>query len=195
MLLKVKLISGERLDFDISEDKFIVGRSPKCQVVIAHDGISRQHVLIEIIDGDIFVTDLASTNGVAIDGVRIQASERTRFQSFLTLSFGSVESLQISMDEQKTNAVDTNLERYNRTKDTPDQNQTSPIARQRKDEKPKGPGKFIRAKEKRDYKPIINVLVIAGLILTIYYFVSTKENDTPTPAPKAKTKNKDDDYF
>jgi hypothetical protein len=153
-----------------------------------------------MIDGDIFVTDLASTNGVAIDGERIQASERTRFQTFLTLSFGSVESLQMSLDDHKSILIDSSLERYNRPKDTPDQGTPAPSSIRGKkepsksDDKTKGPGKFIRTKEKNKFKPLMtNILVIAGVIFAIYYFVSSKEEKTTAPIQKKKTN--DDEYF
>jgi pSer/pThr/pTyr-binding forkhead associated (FHA) protein len=99
MLITVRLNTGEKLDFNIRSNKCIIGRSSKCDVVIPHEGLSRQHCLIQIEDSEIFVTDLDSTNGVFVDGARIPASVKTEFKSFLPISFGPVESLLVEFDE------------------------------------------------------------------------------------------------
>lgn len=99
MFITVKLNTGERLEFDLNETKVVIGRSPKCQVVIPHEGLSRQHCLIEIENGEIFVTDLDSTNGVFIDGTRIQPSRKTEFKTYLPLSFGPVDSLLVEFEK------------------------------------------------------------------------------------------------
>lgn len=99
MFITVKLNTGERLEFNLNETKVVIGRSPKCQVVIPHEGLSRQHCLIEIEHGEIFVTDLDSTNGVFIDGTRIQPSRKTEFKTYLPLSFGPVDSLLVEFEK------------------------------------------------------------------------------------------------
>ena len=76
MNLKAQLYSGELLEFNIREASCIIGRSSKCSVVIPYNGISRQHVKLEIVNGDVYVTDLASINGVSIQGERIPPSTR-----------------------------------------------------------------------------------------------------------------------
>lgn len=99
MHLKFTLLDGTRIEQYVSSETCLVGRSPKCDVVIPVDGMSRRHCQIEMINGEVFVTDLESTNGVFIEGVRIPANQPTHYATFLTLSFGAVSSVQIERDD------------------------------------------------------------------------------------------------
>ena len=69
---------------------FIIGRSPSCDISLSIEGISRQHCQVDFQEGDIFITDLGSTNGVFIDGRRIPPKIPVRYQVFLPLSIGSL---------------------------------------------------------------------------------------------------------
>jgi pSer/pThr/pTyr-binding forkhead associated (FHA) protein len=99
MHLILKLVNGEVLEQTVESTVCIIGRSAKCTVVVPHDGMSRQHCQIDVIEGEYFITDLGSTNGVYIDGQRIEAHQKTPYQTFLTLSFGAVQALQIENEE------------------------------------------------------------------------------------------------
>jgi pSer/pThr/pTyr-binding forkhead associated (FHA) protein len=95
MHITVKLLDGEILEFPFEGKSATIGRSPRCEIVIPHDGVSRQHCRIDLENGEFFVTDLASTNGVMIDGNKILPNKKTVFQTFLPLSFGPVQSLTV----------------------------------------------------------------------------------------------------
>src|SRR4051812_22273277 len=99
MRINVKLLDGETLEFNVRESICTIGRSSKCNVVIPHDGVSRQHCQLDVENGEVFVTDLGSTNGVLIDGTRIEPNKRTKFQTYLPLSFGPVQSLMVDLEE------------------------------------------------------------------------------------------------
>lgn len=109
MHISVKLLNGDSLKFDISENSCTIGRSSKCEVVIPHDGISRQHCLIEANESEIFVTDLGSTNGVMIEGEKIKPHVRTPFKTFLPLSFGPVQSMLVSLNDDATSSSENPL--------------------------------------------------------------------------------------
>lgn len=98
MHLTLKLLNGEVMESTVDSDVVTIGRSPKCSVQVPQDGMSRQHVQIELINGEVFITDTNSTNGVYIDNVRIEANKRIPYQTYLLLSFGAVQSLQIELD-------------------------------------------------------------------------------------------------
>jgi pSer/pThr/pTyr-binding forkhead associated (FHA) protein len=55
----VELVEGE---------KCLVGRSKTAQVSVASDRISREHLAYEVIDGQLFVEDLGSSNGSWFNG-------------------------------------------------------------------------------------------------------------------------------
>lgn len=99
MQITVKLYSGQELAFVVNQSPFVIGRSPKCDVVVPEEGVSRHHCQIEVEESEIWITDLGSTNGVMIDGIKIEPNKKTKWLTYLTLSFGPVQSLQVSFDE------------------------------------------------------------------------------------------------
>lgn len=98
MLIEIKLLNGEEIEQTIDSNLCTIGRSSKCNIVVPHEGMSRIHCQIELINGDYFVTDLGSTNGVLIDGKKIEPNKKVPYQTYLTLSFGAVQSLLVKDD-------------------------------------------------------------------------------------------------
>lgn len=47
----------------------VVGRHPDCDIVIEHPAVSTRHMLLRIVDRTVYAEDLASTNGVLVNGV------------------------------------------------------------------------------------------------------------------------------
>lgn len=99
MRLTIKLMNGELIEQSVDSDVVVIGRSAKCTVQIPHEGMSRQHCQLEVVNGEIFVTDLNSTNGVFIDNNRIEPNQRVPYNTFFQLSFGAVQNLQIDLEE------------------------------------------------------------------------------------------------
>jgi hypothetical protein len=57
------------LALDRSEsDRLLVGRHPRCDVVLADPSVSRRHAQITLRDGVWVIQDLASTNGTSVNG-------------------------------------------------------------------------------------------------------------------------------
>ena len=99
MLITAELYSGEILEYKVHPTTFTVGRSPKCEVVIPLEGLSRQHLSVQFKDGDFFITDLGSMNGVFINGERIQPDVRVKYNTFFPLSFGPVKNFHILFEQ------------------------------------------------------------------------------------------------
>ena len=55
----------------IEKDTFIIGRSRTCDLVIPSSKVSRQHGSVVRENGEYYIDDLGSANGVWKDGVRI----------------------------------------------------------------------------------------------------------------------------
>src|SRR5262249_43653773 len=51
----------------------IVGRHPQCDARLDSIRVSRRHCCMSEIDGEIFVRDLGSTNGIRINGQRVES--------------------------------------------------------------------------------------------------------------------------
>jgi len=67
-----------------------VGRAAGCEVVIDDDSVSARHARLEFDLGAWRITDLASTNGTAIEGVRLAPEVPTPLPYGATVRFGGV---------------------------------------------------------------------------------------------------------
>jgi pSer/pThr/pTyr-binding forkhead associated (FHA) protein len=67
-----------------------VGRAAGCEVVIDDDSVSARHARLEYDLGAWRITDLASTNGTAIEGVRLAPDVPTPLPYGATVRFGGV---------------------------------------------------------------------------------------------------------
>lgn len=99
MRLTFQPVNSDPLVFTVTKKCFVVGRSPTCDVSLVVDGISRRHCQIEYTNGDVYVTDLDSTNGVFIDGKRIKPNIPVRYQTFLNLSIGSIPTVNLELPD------------------------------------------------------------------------------------------------
>ncbi len=67
------LNDGEVIKVD--KDTMIIGRSRTCDVVINSAKISRQHASLNRVDGDLFIEDLGSANGVWCGGEKVSRAK------------------------------------------------------------------------------------------------------------------------
>lgn len=91
MKIKVKLPSGSLIEKSFSGSSITIGRSNKCDMIITDESLSRAHCRIELEDDIFFITDLASANGVFIDGVRIPSEKKTQFSAFQEVHIAQME--------------------------------------------------------------------------------------------------------
>ncbi len=72
-------VAGKR--FAVTKQGLWIGRDPsKCQIVIEHDSVSKEHAWIVPIDGGIVVIDRGSTNGTFINSPTSQKVSKVRLQ-------------------------------------------------------------------------------------------------------------------
>ena len=67
--VKGGLRDGQR--FEVTSDGFMVGRGPRCNLVLQDPAISKKHVRFYVREGFCYVEDLGSRNGFTIDGKRL----------------------------------------------------------------------------------------------------------------------------
>ncbi len=95
--LKMRLLTGEVVEYSVRKSHFLIGRARDCDVVTPFDGFSRRHCEVEFTTEGIFVTDLGSTNGVLIDEERIPPHVRTPYLPSLLLSIGG--AIEVSFED------------------------------------------------------------------------------------------------
>lgn len=175
MNLSLVLLTGEILQFNVNKDSCVIGRSPQCDVVIPHEAMSRKHCLLEVKNGEIFVTDLGSSNGVFIEGQKIPANSPVAYHSYFALTFGAVQSVAITLEEapapaQSNERTSPSLSKANRT----DKGKTKPSISTLKTKAP------TKTASKNNLKIILVVLILA---LIGYFFLDQQSSETPlTPA-------------
>ena len=77
--------SGEPIKLD--KPVLLVGRNPDCDVVLtASRKVSRNHCLIACVDDKLLIRDLGSTNGVWINGHRVEREARIRAGDELSIA-------------------------------------------------------------------------------------------------------------
>ncbi len=107
MIMKVilKMSDGTTDERIISKSSFTLGRSSQNDLCVKSEGLSREHCRFEITsEGDIYITDLNSTNGVLFDGIRIDPAKPVKYLPFFNLMIGPIHGLEILPLE----GVDTN---------------------------------------------------------------------------------------
>jgi hypothetical protein len=88
-----------------------VGRGAGCQVVIDDDSVSAQHARLEYDLGAWRITDLSSTNGTAIEGVKLAPDVPTPLPYGATVRFGGVklqfrQALDVDVDAARAGWVE-----------------------------------------------------------------------------------------
>jgi pSer/pThr/pTyr-binding forkhead associated (FHA) protein len=64
------IYSGQRLP--VNKDRFIIGRGKQSSdMTIKDPNVSRQHAMVEYLNGQFYMVDMGSTNGVEYNGQRI----------------------------------------------------------------------------------------------------------------------------
>jgi len=73
-VLKIKIIKGANLGqtFDLSPGDHVVGRGPQCDIILSSTGVSKAHARFSVQNSKVAVTDLGSSNGTFVNGVKIQ---------------------------------------------------------------------------------------------------------------------------
>ncbi|MBM4386800.1 MAG: FHA domain-containing protein [Deltaproteobacteria bacterium] len=65
-------------EYTFEEGELIIGRSKQSDVILPSDNVSRKHARIFTAEGGCFVEDLSSSNGVFVNGKRIQERQELR---------------------------------------------------------------------------------------------------------------------
>lgn len=85
----LEIVSGHDAGrrFAVPAEGLSLGRTPPADIVLPDSNISRLHCRVDFADGELFVTDLQSTNGCHIEGERVQGT--TRLAPGATLKVGN----------------------------------------------------------------------------------------------------------
>lgn len=85
-----------------AENSVRIGRSQKCEFNIPREDLSREHCLFEVVNGEYFVTDLGSKNGITVDRIRIDQNTRTKITNESLVVLANLYTLKINAFEIKS---------------------------------------------------------------------------------------------
>lgn len=73
MQIRLRVQSGSHSgrEIEVSQDKFLIGRSDSCQLRPKSESVSRKHCILAIKDGRVLVQDLKSRNGTFVNEKRL----------------------------------------------------------------------------------------------------------------------------
>jgi len=91
MKVTLKRSDGHTYHQILNKNSATIGRAKRCDVVFNDEALSRQHCLVEYIDGVFYVKDLNSANGVYLDGERIPSHLRLSLTGHKLLSLGVID--------------------------------------------------------------------------------------------------------
>lgn len=203
MRIILNLLDGDQINYGMEKDAIVIGRSNKCDLVIPHEAMSRVHCKLENKDGELFITDLGSINGVYINGEKIPANSTIPFQTFLHLAFGAVTSAQIELDEGTKIGVSSKIEALNLSKspaieEMRIQSQTRTIKTSAPPRTSEPTKKTLKPAAKTSKNSLSRnllafIVIMVGLYFALYYGEETTSTQLPesTPAPTKVIENKD----
>lgn len=195
MKLTFYLPDSEPKIFSVPKHCLIVGRSSSCDIPLVVEGISRQHCKIEYKNGEVFLTDLGSTNGVFIDGRRIQPKTPIRYQTFLPLSIGAIPNVMIELPENSRFETEQLLPKAEVLRvQSESLTRTKLMTRNY----PKRNSKSTEPKKGSEKSSLINILAFLIFAGGLYYFFITyqnEENTQPPPSQSGPTTINDNGHF
>jgi len=91
VLKLVRKVGDRELSLELATGRYIIGRSDECHLVIPDPSVSRQHAVIELLNGNsqFLLTDSNSHNGTYVNGSRLKLP--TPIKAGDRVSFGAVE--------------------------------------------------------------------------------------------------------
>jgi len=88
--ISIHLDNGQVTDYYLTtKDRWIIGKDRNCNLVLDASGVSRKHCRLEFEEGQWIITDLMSSNGTVVNGVKLKASGEEKMGR-LTVRSGDV---------------------------------------------------------------------------------------------------------
>jgi pSer/pThr/pTyr-binding forkhead associated (FHA) protein len=82
-----------RRSYELQQTPLVIGRDEAAGITISDETVSAQHAELSFDDAGFWLRDLGSSNGTAVDGVRLPGASRCAVRSQALLAFAEVEAL------------------------------------------------------------------------------------------------------
>ena len=126
MRLEIIKGDGESEVFETYERNIVVGRGQQAECCIQQDGISREHLRLDLKGSDVYVTDMGSSNGTYIQDKKLEPNKSQIWPPLFPIRMGSKVAITLLPD---TEAIDSTLARVHNPfiqKNSPAKKSSSP---------------------------------------------------------------------
>jgi len=104
MAFRLSVVRGGREQrFLLPDGESLLGSAASCELQLAEPTVSRQHLRLRVADGEVWIEDLGSRNGVFVDGARL--TSRQRIRPGVVLRLGGIELQLGEVDAADAEAV------------------------------------------------------------------------------------------
>jgi pSer/pThr/pTyr-binding forkhead associated (FHA) protein len=186
MFIEIVRDNGENSEYNFSQNSIKIGRSKNCDIPLAEEGISREHLQIEIVDGDIFLVDLGSTNGIILNGEVIESGSRVQYMDIFDVILPSGSKVVISIDG-KEEAAPKSATAIRRSRAPRQSSMTKTMVLSKKPGSRKKGKKS--GKSKKGGTPHIGI-VIGLLVVVGYFFLSGDSEPVASKSKVGKSKKR-----
>jgi pSer/pThr/pTyr-binding forkhead associated (FHA) protein len=163
MRLEIIHEDGRKEIFVTQKTSLTVGRSATADISIKSESLSRKHLTLNVTDGKIFLSDLASANGTFVNEEKLKPNTPLEWQSFFPIRVGPNIFISLLPDEDPMSEP---LGLYSMPK------RSSPIRESYSVEKSKSDKKRVQQFDETEGHSVRNLLIVIA-VLGLYYLFSS----------------------
>jgi pSer/pThr/pTyr-binding forkhead associated (FHA) protein len=176
MKISVKPQDGKVIEKVVNLNTVTIGRSRNCDLAIDDEALSRKHSQIDLEDGDFYITDLGSANGVYVDGEKISPLAKTKISSFQIITMGPMEFQFFDTENSDSPPHLRGGGPIMRNQDEPTLSQPTRRINRQALNSPYSTKKA-PSKEKKPIGMYLSILLIGGVIFGFYQNSTSNEED------------------
>ena len=83
----LEILDENHVQIELGKDEVIIGRVPDCDLQLLVENVSRKHARILYANEEYQIEDLNSTNGVYVNGIKVEKIARARMHSMMSAIF------------------------------------------------------------------------------------------------------------
>ena len=177
MKIEFRDLQGNFIFYDVKLESFVVGRSRKCDITVADESISREHLRVNVkSDGDATVHDLGSSNGTFINDKKMTPNIPEAFTTLFSFSLGKGILMRLMEESEDFPAdAEVNYIRDEAKKLRPDQKlqtRSIPTKMSRTKYGNSTSQKAVRKQEKKGGMNIVRILMIIAIAFLVFLFAT-----------------------
>jgi pSer/pThr/pTyr-binding forkhead associated (FHA) protein len=105
------LVGDENPQFyTFNDNKMIIGSDETCDIVVSHNDVSRQHLIVVLENDNYYAMDRGSTNGSYLNEERLIPGRKVEFNTFFPIRLGTDILISLVSDEEITDSESSKID-------------------------------------------------------------------------------------